>query len=352
MAAVRQRRAAVRPPGRAADRTAPGVAAHRAGTADGPGPGPAGARWGSPLPGGQVESRARSSFILPSGQEYSDFTSDPASGGMTITPQVYNQFLTSLRKKSAFLPAGVNVAPIDSGSLHLPTASDDGTASIVDEGATIPTSDIQVADNGFKAYKVAMLRAVTHEVLADSAIDIRKGVTDAMIRGTASAVDDYFLNGAGVKQPLGLLKTPGVVSTALTAAITLDNVADEMAAFEAFGGTVAAILADPASFNVLRKAKASTAGTYHSSPFAATDGPRQIWGANPIPAPRMASGMVALMDSSQVWAGLRQDVEIMYSEEYFFAQDKLRIRLTSRWAGVGLTDTKAARVLTKAANGT
>ncbi|MGW9025153.1 hypothetical protein ACWGQ5_13150 [Streptomyces sp. NPDC055722] len=58
------------------------------------------------------------------------------------------------------------------------------------------------------------------------------------------------------------------------------------------------------------------------------------------------------MDSSQVYVGLRRDVNVAYSDQVKFLEDKTVARVTSRWAGVGVADTKAVRVLTKAINGT
>lgn len=311
--------------------------------------GGSGGPWGA---GNGPEAR----FMLPSASEYRsqrDLSTNPASSGVAVTPQVYDQFVVSMRKASSFLAAGVNLLPItEGGKLQVPTVTSDGTAGVVAEGAPIPLTDMTVGDAGFTPYKVAQATAITSELLEDSTPDVRKAVTEALVRNTASAVDDLFYAGTGTNQPIGLTKIPGVVSTALSAAVTLDNIADEMAAIEAQGGTVTAILADPGTFNVVRKAKASTAGTYHSTPFAVQDGPRQVWGASLIPAPRLAAGMVILMDATQVYAGLRRDVNVAYSDEVKFLEDKTVARVTSRWAGVGVTDTKAVRILTKAINGT
>lgn len=307
---------------------------------------------GSWATAGQTEGR----FILPSASQYleqRDLGTGVGSGGVAVTPEVYGQFVVSMRKRSAFLSAGVNLLPIaQGGKLQVPAVTADGTAGVVAEGSAIPLTDMTIADAGFTAYKVAQATGITSELLTDSTPDVRQAVSDALIRSTAAAVDDLFLAGTGTNQPIGITKIAGVVSTPLSAAITLDNVADEMAAIEAQGGTVTSILADPGTYNVIRKLKASTAGTYHSSPFAAQDGPKQVWGANLIPAPRLAAGTVILMDASQVYVGLRQDVNVAYSDQVKFLEDKTVARVTSRWAGVGLTDVKAVRVLTKAINGT
>jgi HK97 family phage major capsid protein len=311
--------------------------------------GGSGGSWGA---GSGPEAR----FLLPSASEYRgqrDLSTNPASSGVAVTPQVYDQFVVSMRKASSFLSAGINLLPItEGGKLQVPTVTSDGTAGVVAEGSAIPLTDMTIGDSGFTPYKVAQATAITSELLEDSTPDVRKAVTEALVRNTAAAVDDLFYAGTGTNQPIGITKIPGVVSTALSAAVTLDNVADEMAAIEAQGGTVTAILADPGTFNVIRKAKASTAGTYHSTPFAVQDGPRQVWGASLIPAPRLAAGTVILMDASQVYAGLRRDVNVAYSDEVKFLEDKTVARITSRWAGVGVTDVKAVRVLTKAINGT
>ncbi|MFF3062629.1 phage major capsid protein [Streptomyces sp. NPDC057909] len=308
-----------------------------------------GASWAS-------SSDTEGRFILPSAAQYYEqraLTTNPGSGGVLVTPEVYNQFLTSMRKRSAFLAAGVNVLPItEGGKLQVPTVTSDGAAGIVAEGSPIPLTDLTIVDSGFTAYKVAQSTPITNELLADSRADVRKGITEALTRTIAAGVDDLFISGTGTNQPIGVTKIAGVVSTALSAAITLDNISDEMTAIEAQGGTVTAILADPATFGVIRKLKASTAGTYHSSPFANQDGPQQVWGANLISAPRLASGTVILMDTSCVYVGLREDVSIAYSDQVKFLEDQVVARVTSRWAGVGLTDVKAVRVLTKTVNGT
>ncbi|MEU6278447.1 phage major capsid protein [Streptomyces populi] len=310
---------------------------------------PSGGSWGT-------RNASEGRFTLPSGREYleaRDMSTNPASSGVAVTPQVYDQFVTSMRKASSFLAAGVNLLPItEGGKLQVPTVTGDGTAGVVAEGSAIPLTDLTVSDSGFTPYKVAQATAITSELLSDSTPDVRKAVSEALIRNTANAVDDLFYAGTGTNQPIGVTKIAGVVSTPLSAAVTLDNIADEMAAIEAYGGTVTAILADPGTFNVIRKAKASTAGTYHSTPFANQDGPRQVWGASLLSAPRLAAGTVILMDSSQVYAGLRQDVNVAYSDQVRFLNDETVARVTSRWAGVAVTDVKAVRVLTRAINGT
>ncbi|OPC81144.1 hypothetical protein B4N89_09440 [Embleya scabrispora] len=288
-------------------------------------------------------------FRIPSAREYVEaraLTTDPASAGLTVPKSVYDKFVVSLRKRSAVLASGVNLIPMDAGSMVIPVVRDDGAASVVAEGATIPMTDMQLSDAGFRAYKVAKMITITSELLEDSATDFRQSVSDALTRSVGATVDDLFLNGSGVKQPLGLLNTPGVSKRALGAAVTLDDVSDEMAAIEAEGGVPSAILVDPATFNVVRKLKASTAGTYHSSPFVAQDGPRQVWGANLIPAPRLAPGTVIVMDPTQVFTGLRSDVVLAFSDQVLFTEDKTVARVTSRWAGVGLSDIKAVRILT------
>ncbi|MFE7787654.1 phage major capsid protein [Streptomyces sp. NPDC057460] len=315
-----------------------------------------GGLFGGPGASWAASNGTEGRFILPNATQYYEqraLTTAVGSAGVTVTPEVYSQFLTSMRKRSAFLAAGVNVLPFtEGGKLQVPTVTSDGAAGVVAEGSPIPLTDLTIVDSGFPAYKVAQATPITNELLADARPDVRKGVSDALTRSIAAGVDDLFISGTGTNQPIGVTKIAGVVSTALSAAITLDNISDEMTAIEAFGGTVTAILADPATFGVIRKLKASTAGTYHSSPFAKQDSPQQVWGANLISAPRLASGTVILMDATQVYVGLREDVNIAYSDQVKFLEDELVARVTSRWAGVGVTDVKAVRVLTKTVNGT
>ncbi|MFG2846062.1 phage major capsid protein [Kitasatospora sp. NPDC048296] len=291
-------------------------------------------------------------FMLPSEAEYRSISTLPASAGAAVPPGVFQDFVVSMRQKATFLKGKINLLPMNEGFMHVPVISGDGSSSVVPEGAQIPVSDLSFGDAGFASYKVAQLAAITSEVLEDAAVDVRKAVSEAMMRNVAATVDSLFYNGTGTNQPMGILKVPGLTSTALTAAVTLDNLADEMAQIEAYGGKVTEIHTDPATYNVIRKLKANTAGLYFSSPFAGTDGPQQVWGADLIPAPHLPAGTIIIMDGNQVYTGLRRQIELQYSFEFFFDTDRLGARVTSRWAGVGVADTRAVRILTKAVNGT
>lgn len=297
-------------------------------------------------------------FTLPSGREWQahmesrDISTALSSAGVAVPTGVYADFVTSLRQKSSFLASGINLLPMSEGILNIPVVTADGSATVVAEGAQIPKSDLSFGNAGFNSYKVAELVAVTSEMFEDSAADVRRAVANALIRNTALTVDNLLYNGTGSGQPLGILNVAGITSTSLSAAVTLDNLADEMTQIEAYGGTVTSILTDPATFSVIRKLKSSGSGQYFSSPFVATDGPNQVWGARLAAAQKLPSGTVILMDNSQVYAGLRRQVQLMFSGEFYFDTDKLGARITSRWAGVGVADLKAVRILKKTVNGT
>ncbi|MFI9720804.1 phage major capsid protein [Streptomyces sp. NPDC052396] len=286
-------------------------------------------------------------FILPSESEYRSISTLPSSAGAAVPPGVFQDFVISMRQQATFLKGKVNLLPMSEGYMHVPVVAGDGTSSVVPEGAQIPVSDLSFGDAGFASYKVAQLAAITSEVLQDAAVDVRKAVSDAMMRNVAATVDSLFYNGTGTSQPMGILNVPGLTSSALSASVTLDNIADQMAQIEAYGGKVTEIHTDPATYNLIRKLKANTAGLYFSSPYSGTDGPQQVWGADLIPAPHLPAGTVIVMDGRHVYTGLRREIELQFSWEFFFDTDRLGARVTSRWAGVGVADTRAVRILTK-----
>ncbi|MGR6997209.1 phage major capsid protein [Yinghuangia aomiensis] len=150
----------------------------------------------------------------------------------------------------------------------------------------------------------------------------------------------------GTGQPLGLLNAAGINKRALTAPVSLDDLSDELMAIEAQGGTPTAIVTDPATFGILRKQKASGAGTYHLSPYLQSDSPGSVWGVPLISAPRLPLGTVIAMDARLVFCGIRRDASFAYAD--LFDNDVLGCRITTRWAGVEVMDPKAVRVLTGA----
>lgn len=307
-------------------------------------------------PSADTESEARNhgrhkGFVAPSWAEYQEarsWTTAPPSAGVIMTTGLFDDLLVTLRKTSAFLKAvpTANVIRMDNGTLVLPKVTDDGSAAWVAEGAVIPRQDGTLASNTLKAHKLARISVITSEALQDSGVDARQAISAALVRSLSYGLDDALFNGTGTGQPLGVLKASGVVKTALTAAVTLDNLSDEMTAIEAQGGTPTAIVADPATYGILRKAKASGAGTYHLSPYAQSDGPGTLWGVPLVSAPRLAPGTVIVMDGTQVYVGVRRDATVSYQD--LFDTDEIGCRITTRWAGVELLDTKAVRILTGA----
>jgi HK97 family phage major capsid protein len=115
----------------------------------------------------------------------------------------------------------------------------------------------------FTPVKFADLQASSNELIDDSNIDVRNILSTTMVRNLASAIDYGLINGAGGTTALkGLLASGSNTKTALGVAINLDALFDAYAAIEATGAIPTAILLSPDAAAVIRKSKASTAGTY------------------------------------------------------------------------------------------
>ena len=91
--------------------------------------------------------------------------------------------------------------------------------------------------------------------------------------------------------------TSGVLTGTSTAATVIDLIADAIASAEALSGiTPAVVVTTPAILATIRKAKASTAGSYLVDVLTA--GPTTLHGVTVVSTPSVAAGIAWLIDPS------------------------------------------------------
>jgi HK97 family phage major capsid protein len=277
---------------------------------------------------------------LPSRTEWRAAISEltPADGGVLAPTPVSAIWVDKLRAASVVLRSGITVLPITSSTFRLPQLTSSSTPGVVPELGVIPQASNTWAGLNFTPVKFADLQASSNELIDDSNIDVRNILSTTMVRNLASSIDNQLVNGTGGTTALkGLLASGSNTKTTLATAINLDALFDAYAAIEATGAIPTAILLSPDAAAVIRKSKASTAGTYlmgepTESPFNSVLGLPAYVSAN-VPA---KSAIIYAAD--RVFVGMRQAIELQLSVDAMFAQDAVMFRATTRLAGVAVSE--------------
>ena len=93
------------------------------------------------------------------------------NGGYTVPDEFERQLIQGLEENNIFRSLA-HVMRTNSGSRIIPLATDNGTASWIEEGTAIQESDMSFAQETLSAYKLGCMVKVSNELLNDSAFDI------------------------------------------------------------------------------------------------------------------------------------------------------------------------------------
>lgn len=141
--------------------------------------------------------------------------SDNTTGGY-LAP---DQFVTELdRNLVLFSPVRqiARVAGTAAGAVKLPKRTANLTASWVGETETRPAAQSTYGMTELDVREIACYVDVSNQLLEDSAIDIEAELAYDFAEEFGRAEGAAFVGGNGVKQPLGLLNTPGIDATTKT----------------------------------------------------------------------------------------------------------------------------------------
>jgi HK97 family phage major capsid protein len=273
--------------------------------------------------------------LLPSSSEWRNtlVTNVSADGGVTVPTRVAGYWIDKLRNTSVILRSGVQVIEFNDGVFKLPMLSGSNTPGVVAENTAIAMGDTDWTGLTFTPVGYKDLQSASNEILADSALPLRNVLADMMVRNIAAKIDTDAINGTGTGSLKGILAAGNNTKTTLGAALTWDAVYDAYAAIEATGAQPSVILASPDAAAALRKAKASTAGTYlagnvsDAPPGTAMGLPLLVSGSFPAKS-------VVVMAADRVYLGRRQDFLLSVSTEFLYDKDAVAFRATTRFAGL------------------
>ncbi len=195
---------------------------------------------------------------------------------------------------------------------------------------------------------MAHLLQVSNEVLDDSTPPLQGVLNDHLMTMLGVKLDAMLLEGDGTAPNIRGLKNIAGIQTLAAAAngqvITFDNLADTIALLEAINVPLdrMALIVHTRNIAPLRKAKASTAGTYlWSDAEPAGSAPRSAFGVPLFATSQLStnevqgtSGAVCnsayLVDRENVVWVRRQDPQIVLDRSRLFNSDQSEIRATMR----------------------
>lgn len=164
------------------------------------------------------------------------------------------------------------------------------TAAVVAEGALKPDAGVTITPVDVELSKLATTARFSDEMSDDAAFLL-------------AYLQQELVNAVITRENAEILATFGATSGVLTgtgsATDVVDLIADSIAGQEAISGnTPSAVIANPSTVATIRKAKASTAGTYVLDPLTA--GPTAIHGVQVISTPATAPGTAWVVSGTGV----------------------------------------------------
>lgn len=275
-----------------------------------------------------------------------------AQGGYLVRPQVERQLVLA-RESDNILRGLCSKLDVTTNAIQLDQLGLTTTAGWVAELATKPESTgMTLATVTASVFTAAGLATVSNQLLADSNPAIDGLVTSDLAKRLVALEEAAFIAGTGTGQPLGILNTPGIGATALTAADVLsllDAILDAVAAVETKHGAPTAILMHPRTWTrILRSRDAQ--GAFYIDPTGGVQDPRtglrgpakSLWGYPVVMSNRIPTNLGVGTNESRVVVGDfreclildRQGITVDESAHVYFTTNQTVFRAEQR---VGFT---------------
>lgn len=275
-----------------------------------------------------------------------------AQGGYLVRPQVERQIVQAreldnvLRQLCSKINVTTNEIQLD--QLGLTT-----TAGWVAELAQKPESTgMTLATVTANVFTAAGLATASNQLLADSNPGIDGLVTADLTKRRVALEEDAFINGDGTGKPLGILNTPGLGATPLTATDVLsllDAILDAIGAVESAHGAPSAILMHPRTWTRILQSR-DAQGAFYIDPTGGPQDPRtgmrgptkSLWGYRVVTSNRVPTNLGTGTDESRVVVGDfsealildRQGITVDESPHVYFTTNQTVFRAEQR---VGFT---------------
>lgn len=282
----------------------------------------------------------------------------PAQGGYLVRPEVERQLVIA-REQDNVLRGLCSSLNITTDSIQLDQLGLSTVAGWVAELAVKPESTaMTLASITANVFTAAGLVTASNQLLADSNPAVDGLVTADLSKRLVALEETAFLNGTGSGQPLGILQTPGLSTTALTATDVLsllDSILDAISVVETDHGAPSAILMHPRTWTRILRAR-DTQGAYYIDPTGGPQDPRTglrgplktLWGYTVVTTNRMPTNLGSGSNESRVIVGDfkealildRQGITIDESQHVYFTSNATVFRAEQR---VGFTAARSPK---------
>lgn len=263
----------------------------------------------------------------------------------SVVPQgFYSQIAQLMTTVGPMLdPSIVNVVTTDGGNdIKWPVESTRPTATAIAEATSIADLDPTFSSITLKSQKVAVLTKVSHEVLADSGVDLAAVLARSIGTSLGIKCNSLLTVGTGTNQANGIVTAAGSgVSGTATSAFTADNLIDLCHSVDsAYIRQGAGWMMRRTSLGAVRKLKDSS-GRYLFEPAATVGTPDLLLGYaihdNPdVLAPASDTRSVIFGNFGSYLVRRVGGLEIARSEDAYFATDEVGFRATVRiWGDLG-----------------
>ena len=283
------------------------------------------------------------------------------STAVSVSPgELSNVLFDRLRAASVVLKTGIRTLKTDADSVTYPALTADAAPAWTSEAAAITPSDPTFAQVVATPRKLAALTQVSNEVLDDSDPPLTNVLNRHLVEVLGLKLDAGLLEGTGTPpEPTGLKNIAGKQSLAAATnglQPTFDTFADAITLLEAVNvpRERMRIVVHPRNLATLRKAKASTAGTYLWGDPANAE-PATVFGVPVVATPQLAtnetqgtSGAVAnsayVYDTENVVFVWRSPIEVEIDRSRLFNSDQSEFRAKLRGDVISPNPTGIVRV--------
>jgi HK97 family phage major capsid protein len=276
------------------------------------------------------------------------------AGANTVKTSFYEKLVAHLIEVSAVLQAGPTILNTSSGeALQIPKTTAHSSAALVAEAGTIGASDPTFGLVTLNAYKYALLMQVSHELVADTSVDLEGYLSMQAGRALGNALGTDLVVGNGTAKPSGVVQTAttGVTGgTAVVGAFTADNLID------LFYSVIAPYRNSPScgwlmkdsTVATVRKFK-DTTNQYIWQPSLVAGAPDTLLGkplrTDPnVAATALNAKSVIFGDFSQYFVRLVENIRFEQSLDYAFNTDLISYRAVLRGDGILVDQTGAVKV--------
>lgn len=238
-------------------------------------------------------------------------------------------FVAPLRNSLVMRTLGARVLTGLVGNVVIPKQKTSHVAQWIAEGESLTETGMTFDTMTLQPRTVGALTELSQRLIQQASPAIEQLVRDDMSAVLAEAFDTAMLTGDGVKQPLGLLNTPGI-QTANLATLDWAGLLAMLEKLAVKNVNPSAWLTSPAVATKLRAAlKSPTAGAgYLLENGQAAGLPVAVSNAMPTKGTAPAKGQVILGDFSELFVGVWDSVQILVNpyESAAYARGGVKVR--------------------------